>query len=77
METFIRAMANIQLLELLNRHQRRSWLYRTLKNLFIDDLRSLKRRQALFEQLAQDVEDSPYVPLDTMSLELLHMSSAL
>jgi RNA polymerase sigma-70 factor (ECF subfamily) len=70
-ETFIRAMANIQLLELLNRHQRRSWLYRTLKNLFIDEQRSLKRRRSLFNQLALEMVDTVSTPLDTMSIELL------
>jgi RNA polymerase sigma-70 factor (ECF subfamily) len=51
-DTFVRAMGHLELLGLLKPHQRRSWLYRTLKNLFLDELKA-RERQALFsEQVA-------------------------
>lgn len=53
-ETFIRVMAHLGLLEQLNRHQRKAWVFRTLKNLFLDELRSRNRRDALAADLSQD-----------------------
>jgi len=38
-DTFLRAMANLELLEELSDPQRRAWLYKTAKNLFIDQAR--------------------------------------
>ena len=55
-ETFIRAMAHLPLLNRLKPYQRRAWLYRVLKNRFIDEQRARLREQALMEQLAQDTE---------------------
>jgi RNA polymerase sigma-70 factor (ECF subfamily) len=55
-ETFIRAMSHLDLLNLLKPYQRRAWLYQTLKNLFLDELRSRRRQEALLEQLAPETE---------------------
>jgi RNA polymerase sigma-70 factor (ECF subfamily) len=55
-ETFIRAMANLELLGQLNIHQRRAWLYRVLKNLFLDAQNRRRREQALMEQLTQEAQ---------------------
>jgi RNA polymerase sigma-70 factor (ECF subfamily) len=49
--TFIKAMAHLELLRRLNRYQRRAWLYQTLKNLFLDQLRTQLRERRLAEQL--------------------------
>ena len=50
-ETFLQAMANLSLLATLNPYQRRSWLYRVLKNRFIDQLRAQQREKVLVQQL--------------------------
>ena len=52
-DTFMRAMAHLELLQRLNRHQRQAWLYRVLKNLFLDQQRARQREQVLAEQLYQ------------------------
>lgn len=53
-DTMIRALANLHLLESMGHYQRRSWLRRTLKNLFIDEYRSFGRQRSLIESLSSD-----------------------
>ena len=53
-ETFLQAMAHLPLLEQLNTYQRKSWLYRVLKNRFIDQRRADKRAQTMVEQPGLD-----------------------
>lgn len=50
-ETFIRSLGHLPLLEMLAAPQRRAWLKRTLKNLFIDEERSRQRQERLLQQL--------------------------
>ena len=50
-ETFIRAWSHLALLGVLSRAQRRAWLQRVLKDLFIDQHRRRVREQALVSQL--------------------------
>ncbi|MBE7003365.1 MAG: RNA polymerase sigma factor [Ruminococcaceae bacterium] len=38
-EAFLHALSNVALLEVLDAPQRRAWLYRTVKNLFVDRVR--------------------------------------
>lgn len=38
-EAFLRALINIEVLETLRENQRRAWLYRTVKNLYLDRVR--------------------------------------
>jgi RNA polymerase sigma-70 factor, ECF subfamily len=57
-DTILRAMAHLDLLGQLNPYQRRAWLYRTLKNRFIDEQRAGQREQALFEQMTL-LDDGP------------------
>jgi len=52
-ETFVRAMGHLTLLGELNRYQRRAWLYRVLKNRFLDEQRARQREQALAQRLAR------------------------
>ena len=61
-EAFIRAMGHLDLLGLLEPYQRRAWLYRTLKNLFLDEESARQREEALLEQMAQDVPLAGYRP---------------
>ena len=57
-ETFIRAMHHMTLLARLEGPQRRAWLYRTLRNLFLDQERARRRRENLVVQLVQQAEES-------------------
>ncbi len=55
-DAFIKAMGNLHVLRLLNPYQRRAWLYKVVKNAFIDEQRRRTRRQALLAQMALDSE---------------------
>lgn len=52
-ETFVRAMAHHGLLSQLKRHQQRAWLYRTLKNRFLDEQLARQRYEKLMEQVGR------------------------
>ena len=56
-DTMIRALANLHLLDSIGYYQRRSWLRRTLKNLFIDEYRSFSRQLSMVERLSADIID--------------------
>ncbi len=52
-DTFVRAMGHLTLLGILEPHQQRAWLTRTLKNRFLDEQRAQQRQTRLWEQLTQ------------------------
>jgi RNA polymerase sigma-70 factor (ECF subfamily) len=66
-ETFIRAMGHLPLLGVLNRHQCRAWLYRTLKNLFLDELNARQRQENLAAQLAWQMPVAGDLPAEAGS----------
>ena len=69
-ETVIRAMMHIHLLERLNEHKLRAWLYNTLKNLFIDEQRSRRRQAALLERIAGETDFAVLPWADVASADL-------
>jgi RNA polymerase sigma-70 factor (ECF subfamily) len=58
-DTFVRAMGHLDLLGALKPYQQRAWLYRTLKNLFLDGLSASERQGELLDQLAHEPRSSP------------------
>ena len=65
-ETFIRAMKNSSVLETLSHNQRRAWLYRTAKNLFID-----KVRHDQYENIVEEIPEASniYNPYEEKNIE--------
>ncbi len=87
-ETFVRAMSNMNQLQSMNPHQRQAWMYKVLKNRFLDQYRSRQREQALMQRLA-DLTEEPYDLATNLTVqgamervpeiyrEVLHMRYAL
>lgn len=63
-EAFLRAMANEALLAQLDEPRRRAWLYRTVKNLYVDRVRHGK-----FEALTDAPPETPEEAEDYAALE--------
>ena len=63
-ETFIRVLGHLPLLEQLNRHQRRAWLYQTLKNLYWDRQSARRREHALVARMGLEM-DTVAMPEDS------------
>lgn len=51
-EAFLRAMLNEELLSALDENQQRAWLYRTVKNIYIDRIRHTNR-ETVVERLPE------------------------
>lgn len=56
-EAFMRALLNRELLEGLKEEQRRAWLYRTVKNLYVDTIRR-SRRESVVETIPEQVTEN-------------------
>lgn len=52
-EAFLRALTNAEMLESLRPQQRKAWLYRTVKNLYLD-----RYRRASFEVILDDLPEN-------------------
>lgn len=67
-EAFLRALINAELLEKLDAGKRRAWMYRTIKNLYID-----RKRRAAFETTVEQMpeegaEETDYVRIEDAQL---------
>lgn len=56
-EAFLRAMLNEEQLSMLNEKQGRAWLFRTVKNLYIDQLRHMSR-ETILDEFPQNLKAS-------------------
>jgi RNA polymerase sigma-70 factor (ECF subfamily) len=63
-------MGHLELLGQLNHRQRKAWLFRVMKNRFIDEQRAQQRRQDLIENLSQDAWLATSLSGDEKSLHL-------
>jgi len=88
-DTFIRAMGHLPLLATLKPYQQRAWLQQTLKNLFLDELRTQRRqaalltaledeeRRAVIDPFAQSLSSNPLHSLPSDLGELFEMRYTL
>jgi len=71
-EAFLRAMLHEQLLLVLDDKQRRAWLYRTVKNLYVDWIRRRTR-----EDVVDEIPESLNFPEEITELEWENLLEAL
>ncbi len=87
-DTFVRAMGHLELLRMLKRHERRAWLYQTLKHRFLDQQRTWQRRQEIQQELAilsdsstdqagLSLSPNPFALVPVQYRELVHMRYVL
>ncbi|NKB72386.1 MAG: sigma-70 family RNA polymerase sigma factor [Candidatus Latescibacteria bacterium] len=55
-ETFVRVLGHLDLMDQLNRSQRRAWLYQTLKRLFLDRRAAQLRQASFVERFTPEVD---------------------
>ncbi|EET59941.1 Sigma-70 region 2 [Marvinbryantia formatexigens DSM 14469] len=63
-EAFLRALIHEKTLEMLQPAQRRAWLYRTVKNLYLDRLRHTAYEKVTEELPENPVEEGLYAEID-------------
>ncbi len=70
-DTFSRVMINLSLLAQLDDLQRRAWMYRVLRNRFVDLTRKNQRTDQMVRQLTRQITDdmeAPIIPLEWLAL---------
>ena len=71
-EVYIRAMSNLDTLAGLDRSQRRAWLYKTARNLYVDAVRKSAARQAREEKcLPPEEARDPFAEMEAAQLILM------
>lgn len=71
-ETFVRALKNFSLLETLEVGQQRAWMYRTLKNLYVDHI-----RHNAFETAAEELPEALDEDASFSEIDCSHMLNIL
>lgn len=71
-EAFLRALMNAELLEDLDFCQRRAWMYRTVKNLYID-----RKRRESFETVMEQMPEAGMEELEYIQVDDAQLLSAL
>lgn len=71
-EAFLRAMLHTQTLAQLNENQQRAWLYRTVKNLYVDHI-----RHQSFETLTETIPELTSESSEIKELEWQQLITAL
>lgn len=71
-EAYLRAMLHQDILEMLQEKQRRAWLYRTVKNLYIDNI-----RHRSFEDVVEDVPENVEEPHEFTEFEWIKLLESL
>ena len=74
-EGFVRALDNEEVICSLRESQARAWLYRTIKNLYIDRIRHLSR-ESVTEQIPEDIASS-YTAEEYAELEIAELLQQL
>ena len=68
-DTLVRAMGYLNLLGMLARPQCQAWLFRTLKNLFVDEERRQRQQEVLLQQIEHEMVYQESVSLDASPLD--------
>jgi RNA polymerase sigma-70 factor (ECF subfamily) len=68
-ETLIRSMGHLELIGKLARPQQRAWLYRTLKNLFLDEEARLRRQAMLLQEMGRETLYEESTAVETISID--------
>jgi RNA polymerase sigma-70 factor (ECF subfamily) len=71
-DAFVRALSHLDLLARLNPYQRQAWLFRVVRNRFLDGERSTRRTRLLLERLAKEIaRQAEPPPVDTSLFAIL------
>jgi RNA polymerase sigma-70 factor (ECF subfamily) len=68
-DALVRAMGHLPLLAILARPQRQAWLYRTLKNLFLDEEQKRHRQARLLQEIVRESHFQEYETLEEAPID--------